>query len=110
MCNTIYPEVREEAVEKVISKILLFSKKRFSEKALRDLRITLMRREVEKGVSVYMTSNKPNRWSCYLIGKIDMGTEYLYLWWDDNINKNKIENPNLYSLGLNFRYKKSFYS
>lgn len=107
MNSIICSEVRKNAIKKVLTDIMFYSKKHFSEDVLRVMATHLSRYEVEKGVSVFMTSRRPNNYSVKLIAKIDTGKEFLYLWWTENANKIKKENSNIYALGLTFEYKAS---
>ena len=98
-------EVRKKAMRKVIHDILFYSKKKLSDRTLTKIVECLSQYEVEKGVSVFMTAERPNAYDTKLIGKIDTGKEILYLWWTKNVKKNAQGHGNTYALGMNFGYK-----
>lgn len=98
-------DVRKKAIRKVISDILLYSKKHFSKDVLMVLATYLSNYEVEKGVCVFMTPKRPDDSESSLIAKIDTGKDFLYLWWTLNANKNNKRRPKYYALGLTFEYK-----
>lgn len=108
MHDMVNSEVRRSAVRQVISKILFYSKMNISKDALKQIERNLMNYEVEKGVSVYLTAKKPLSYGIKLITKVDLGKQFLYIWWGDNLNKRNLQMPSPYALGLTFVYKKEY--
>lgn len=105
MDTIICSEVRKEAIKKVIKDMLFYSKKKLPESALYQIVMSLTKYEVEKGVSVFMTADRPNGYNSILVDRIDTGKDILYLWWTQNANKGSKSTSNLYALGMTFKYK-----
>ena len=90
---------RNKALEMVISEIQLRSKRQFSDETKKKIKEVLSNYEVEDGVSVFMTPEKPIDKT--YIAKIDCGREYVTFWWGEN----RKANINRYALGLTFSHK-----
>lgn len=97
-------KARKNAIMRIIQDMFYYSKKKLPEHALEKIVRCLAMYEVEKGVSVFMSSQKPNE-EAKLIAKIDTDKEILYLWWSDNAKKNNEYTSKAYSLGMTFKYK-----
>lgn len=106
MENTSYAEimrdslVRKEAIQKLIFEIQKKTKRVFTEKDIRFFTEVLENYEVEDGVSVFMTPQKPSGKS--KIARIRCRNEYAILWWGLNKNAHKISNPNRFALGITY--------
>lgn len=106
MENTSYAEimrdslVRKEAIRKLIDEIQKKTKRVFTEKDIRFFTEVLENYEVEDGVSVFMTPQKPSGKN--KIARIRCRNEYAILWWGPNKNANKISNPNRFALGITY--------
>lgn len=96
---------RTDAVEKLVLKIKTRSMPReISEETMAKLKDVLTSYEVEDGVTIFFASGKPEEKE--QIAEIDVGKEYMILWWGENLAKKKSSYPNKYALGITFRNKK----
>lgn len=98
---------RIDAVEKLILKIKTRSEPReISEETMAKLKDVLTSYEVEEGVTIFFASGKPVEKK--KIAEIDVGKEYMILWWGENLAKRKSSYPNMYALGITFRNKSEY--
>ena len=89
-----------------VKELLIRIKKRcitheFSDEVLGQIGEIMVGYEVEEGVSIFFPTGNPREKR--EIGKVDLGKEYLCLWWGLNLNKKKRSYPNAYALGITFK-------
>ena len=93
-------EMRKKAVARLVNVIISRTKKNLPEDSIKNIFEILLNYEVEEGVTIFYANSKPQ--GKKKIGSVDIGKEYLDLWW----GKNRAAGRATYALGIGYTNKR----